>query len=183
MPEPLDESGLVDVLQRISYHQSDTDHDRMLSRGELCRALCAELGRMPSDSELNTAWNLLDADGDGVVSIEEWRKIAFEADTVTGSIRGLLQALLRIIPRAPAVKFFAPKQRRREPLELSFRGARAKLGLMAASSLAGTALFASHGRSLGEQEDQPATSTEPPWQLQRRLQLTLLCSSRCSAAF
>ena len=41
---------------------------------------------------------------------EELQRAILEADTFSGAFRGALLTMLRILPRTPTVKFFAPKQ-------------------------------------------------------------------------
>ena len=101
-----------------------------------------------------------DADtGDGATSNEalgadvsaasELKRVVVEADTLSGACRGFLVAVVRILPRTPAVKFFAPKQRPEPTVRwMSWEFVRTKVTFMAA----GSALFALHARSLAHVE-------------------------------
>ena len=161
MPGPY-RTDLTSVLSTIDFNGADTDGDGTLTKSELKAALSNTFGRTPQQAEVDEAWSLLDSDGDGKVTLDEWRKFTLEADTLSGSVRGFLSAMLRVVPRTPAVRCFAPKQKKSEPTPFSVSGFKAKLSLIFYSSVAGMTLFATHGqaeRLLGTQQHQQAGSS------------------------
>jgi len=113
----LTESECIDWVASLEFEAFDTDGDDVLSRGEIKDALRIELGRDPSDDELQSVWVLLDSDYNGVVSKEEFEEARkqqhLDASVAAGGARAgaiaLMRTMLRSIPQMPAVKFFRPK--------------------------------------------------------------------------
>ena len=114
----LTDEELLQLVRSTTFEACDSDKSHTVGKAELQQALgrsCQEaVGRPLSDAECQRLLSMIDHDSDGQINLDDWRRVGgtSEADTVAGLSRAVLQTLLRIAPRTPAMRFFKPKDYR-----------------------------------------------------------------------